>query len=51
MATTEIAAKDAEIPVINIMAGIEEPTNGKMMKLNSEATICGKQIEQLNKPK
>ena len=51
MLITDKAARNPEIPVINIIAGIELPTIGKMIKLSNEATICGKQIEQLNKPR
>ena len=51
MLITDKAARNPEIPVISIIAGIELPTIGKMIKLSNEATICGKQIEQLNKPR
>ncbi len=40
-----------KIPDNKIMAGIDDPSNGKMAKLTQEAIICGKQILPLNKPR
>ena len=39
------------IPANNNIAGIELPNNGKSAKLATEATICGRQILVLNKPR
>ncbi len=38
-------------PDTKIMVGKCDPNAGKIAKLATEATICGKQIDPLNRPK
>ena len=48
---TETAPKSIMIPASSSIAGIELPNNGYSPKLTIDATICGRQILVLNKPK
>lgn len=48
---TETAPKSIMIPASSSIAGIELPNNGYSPKLTIDATICGRQILVLNKPR
>ena len=51
MKPTLRAPKNIKTPDTKIIAGKFDPKAGKSAKLANDATICGKQIEPLNKPK
>jgi hypothetical protein len=51
MVKTDDAPIAMMMPANKNMLAWAPPNNGNSAKLASEATICGKQIEPLNKPK
>lgn len=48
---TEAAPNAKKIPDNNSIDGMCDPSSGNSAKLANEATICGRQIELLNKPR